>query len=296
VDRLARAPDLEELRTFCVAAELGTLGRAATRLHVTQPAVSKRLRSLEERCGVRLFDRTGRGVTLTPAGERLYAHARRIIVELSDLAATLDELRGATETLTLAISPTAADAMLSAALLRVQREARLPVEVIVANSRTVKQMVAARQVDVGVAAFALGEHVDDAHVLFEDEIVIAAPLAHPWARSRRVTAREFAATPIIRRDRGAHTRQDVDAAMRAAGHGPPPAAVEVGTTEAAKLQAHERALPAVMSRLAVTPGDRLEVVRVDGIEFRRRFLAISAAGRPPAADRLIEALRAVAPA
>ena len=44
LNRLARAPDLEELRTFCLAAELGTLGRAATRLHVTQPAVSKRLR------------------------------------------------------------------------------------------------------------------------------------------------------------------------------------------------------------------------------------------------------------
>ena len=156
-------------------------------------------------------------------------------------------------------------------------------------------MVANRQVDVGVAAFGLGEHVDDGHLLFEDEVVIAAPLAHPWARARRVTAREFVSTPIIRRDRGAHTRQIVDAAMSAAGYGPPQAAVEVGTTEAAKLQAHERVLPAVMSRLAVTAADRLEIVRVDGIEFRRRFLAISATGRPPAADRLIEALRAVAP-
>ena len=124
-----RAPDLEELRTFCVAAELGTLGRAATRLHVTQPAVSKRLRSLEEHCGVRLLDRTGRGVTLTPAGERLYAHARRILVEMTDLAATIEELRGSAETVTLAISPTAADALLSAALMRLQREPNAPVEV-----------------------------------------------------------------------------------------------------------------------------------------------------------------------
>jgi DNA-binding transcriptional LysR family regulator len=296
VSRATRAPDLEELRTFCTAAELGTLGRAATRLHVTQPAISKRLRSLEDLCGVRLLNRTGRGVTLTPAGERLYAHARRILVELSDLAATLDELRGVSETVTLAISPTAADVLLSAALLRVQREANMPVEVIVANSRTVKRMVAARQVDVGVAAFALDEHAEGEQRLFDDEIVIAAPLGHPWARSRRITPQELAATPIVRRDPGAHTRQIVDAAMHVAGYGPPIAAVEVGTTDSAKQQAHERNLPVVMSRFAVTAADRLEIVKVDGLAFRRRFCAIAPPSRLPAADRLIEALRAAAPA
>jgi DNA-binding transcriptional LysR family regulator len=297
VQRFTRAPELEELRTFCLAAELGTLGRAAVRLHVTQPAVSKRLRTLEDLCGVRLLERTGRGVTLTPAGERLYAHARRILVELTELDATLEELRGSVETLTLAISPTAADVLLSAALMRVERENTTPVEVIVANSRTVKRMLAAGQVDVAVAAFTLDELPDlpDAIALFDDEIVIVAPLAHPWARARHISAKELATTPIIRRDPGAQTRQVVDAAMRAAGQSPPVAAVEVGTTAAAKEEARERGLPAVMSRLAVTAADRLEVVHVDGVEFRRRFCALIAPRRPPAATRLVEALRDVAP-
>jgi DNA-binding transcriptional LysR family regulator len=290
VQRLTRAPELEELRTFCLAAELGTLGRAATRLHVTQPAVSKRLRTLEELCGVRLFDRSGRGVTLTPAGERLYAHARRVIVELADLDATLDELRGSADTLTLAISPTAADALLSAALM----EMDTPVEVVVANSRTVKRMVGAGQADVGVAAFRVGEERDDAVDLFADEVVIVAPLAHPWARAGHVSPRELLATPVIRRDPGAQTREVIDAALREAGHGTLQAAIEVGTTEAAKLQAHARGLPAVMSRRAVTTRDRLEVVRVDNISFPRRFCAVTAAGRPAAAARLVDALRRVA--
>ena len=101
--------------------------------------------------------------------------------------------------------------------------------------------------------------------------MIVAPLAHHWSRTRRVTPRELATTPLIRRDPGAQTRQVVDAAMRAAGYGPPIAAVEVGTTEAAKQQARARGLPAVMSRLAVSADDRLEIVRVDGVEFHRRF-------------------------
>jgi len=299
VDRLLRTPDLEELRTFCIAAELGTLGRAATRLHVTQPAVSKRLRALEDHCGVRLLERGARGVTLTPAGERLYAHARRILAEMNELEVTIEALRGSSASLTLAISPTAADALLAAALLRVQHDANAPVEVIVANSRTVKRMVGGGQVDVGVAAFAFDEPAGggDATLvpLFEDEIVLAVPLGHPWARSRRVSPREFASTPIIRRDPGAHTRQVVDAAMLAAGFGAPIAAVEVGTTEAARQEARRRGLPAVMSRLAAARADDLEIVRVDGVEMRRRFCALLPPAAPAAAQRLVDALVDVAP-
>ena len=70
------APDLNELRGFCVAADLGSLGRAAVRLRVSQPSLSKRLASLETKVGTRLLDRSARGVALTAAGRRLYRHAR----------------------------------------------------------------------------------------------------------------------------------------------------------------------------------------------------------------------------
>jgi DNA-binding transcriptional LysR family regulator len=70
---------------------------------------------------------------------------------MTDLAASIEQLRGSADTVTLVISPTAADALLSAALMRMQSERNAPVEVVVANSRTVKRMVAASQVDVGLA-------------------------------------------------------------------------------------------------------------------------------------------------
>ena len=68
----AARPDLNELRGFCVAADLGSLGRAAVRLRVSQPSLSKRLASLEAKVGARLLERSARGVALTPAGRRLY--------------------------------------------------------------------------------------------------------------------------------------------------------------------------------------------------------------------------------
>ena len=291
-------PDLEALRTFCVAAELGTLGRAATRLHVTQPAVSKRLHNLEALCGARLLDRTAHGVTLTPAGERLYAHARRILVELTALTETVEELRGDRAAITLAISPTAADLVLAPALVRAQADGQAPVEVVVANSRTVKRMVAARQVDVGVAACLPGEQPPgtEAVELFDDELVLGTPLRHPWARRRRVSVREFAATPIVRRDRGAQTWEVVESAMEAVGSHGAPAAVQAGTTAVAKAEAHARTLPAVLSVRVLAPEDNLEAVRVEGVAFRRRFCALRpprVPGVPAPADRLLEALREI---
>jgi hypothetical protein len=68
---LVRTPEVVELRSFCAAADLGSLGRAAVRIHVSQPALSKRQQSLEAVAGVRLLERSSRGVTLAHSGRRL---------------------------------------------------------------------------------------------------------------------------------------------------------------------------------------------------------------------------------
>jgi DNA-binding transcriptional LysR family regulator len=83
VGRSPLTPDLNELRGFCVAAELGSLGRAAVRLHASQPSLSKRLASLEVKVGARLLERSSRGVALTPSGRRLYEQARPLL-EMAD--------------------------------------------------------------------------------------------------------------------------------------------------------------------------------------------------------------------
>src|ERR1700749_1103344 len=73
--------DLEvgELRAFCAAATLGSIAEAARAMNVSQPAMSKRLRSLETVAGTELFERSSRGVTLTASGVQLYSAARRLL-------------------------------------------------------------------------------------------------------------------------------------------------------------------------------------------------------------------------
>ena len=73
------ALETEELASFVVLAEQLHFGRASARLHISQPALSKRIRSLEEKIGGPLLARNRRGVALTPAGSMFYKEARRIV-------------------------------------------------------------------------------------------------------------------------------------------------------------------------------------------------------------------------
>lgn len=81
----AVAMELFHLRTFVTVAEEGHLTRASERLYTSQPAISAQLKALEEELGVTLFDRTPRGMTLTAAGQRLLADARRTLDAAGDL-------------------------------------------------------------------------------------------------------------------------------------------------------------------------------------------------------------------
>ena len=77
-----RAVSLTQIQSFVAVAEEGHVGRAARRLHLTQPPLSRHILSLEDELGASLFERTPRGMRLLPAGEAFLTHARRILAEV----------------------------------------------------------------------------------------------------------------------------------------------------------------------------------------------------------------------
>lgn len=279
----SRPPDINELRTFCVAADSGSLGRAALRLGVSQPALSKRLASLETLAGTQLLERSSKGVKLTPAGRRLYEEARNLLTQADKLEEVLVGLRRSGGPVRLAASHSATEAIVSDLLGELGGEQPLPVELATANSTVVRDLVADGRADLGVAA-SRSQHTPYPGVreelLLEDEVVCAVPLAHPWARRRSISIREFLKTPMVLRDPSSNARWTVDAALREHGLTAAPPLVEAGTPQAAMREARARKAPVLLSRYVIRTPDFVKL-RVDGISFPRSYvLVLPAYGEP----------------
>src|SRR3954454_23303034 len=131
----ALTPALNELRGFCVAADLGSLGRAAIRLHVSQPSLSKRLASLEVKVGARLLERSSRGVALTPAGRRLYAQARPLLEMAGQVTEVMGGIRHVGAVVRLTASHSATEAFVADMLAGLNAERGLAIERVSANSQ-----------------------------------------------------------------------------------------------------------------------------------------------------------------
>jgi DNA-binding transcriptional LysR family regulator len=281
---LVRSPELSELRAFCAAVDLGSIGRAARLIQVSQPALSKRLKTLEAVAGTRLLTRSPRGVTATPAGLRLYAAARRLLTDAESVEALMRGFSSQTAPVRVAASPTIADWWLPPALVSLEslHEHHLSVEVLTANSHIVRDMVRTGRSDIGLAAIDPADGDADLieTVIWRDEIIVAVPIAHPWAGRDEIDPGEFAATAIIRRDPSANSSRIVDAALARAGLVPVEPLAQIGNNAAARAASLAECAPVLLPVVEVRdePAGGLVSKRVAGMRFARDFSLVLAAG------------------
>jgi DNA-binding transcriptional LysR family regulator len=295
-----RSLDLAELRAFCAAVDLGSLGRAARLLRVSQPALSKRMRAIEAVVGTRLVERSPRGIVPTPAGAKLYVEARKLLVQAEAVDDLVRGLSGEEAPVRLAASHTIAEFVLPGPLVDFerQRDRHLSVELMVANSVVVRELVRDGRADFGIAAVdRVAESVArlTETPFCDDEVIVAVPASHPWAAAKTVDMSEFTRTPMVVRDPSANTRRVVEEALAARGESLAPPLAEVGSTSAAKATAMSERAPMLISRMAVGPADtELVVRRVRGISFPRKFVTVVGAEEtlPAGARALAAALAA----
>jgi LysR family carnitine catabolism transcriptional activator len=223
--------DLRQVEYVVAVVDHDGFTRAAEALHVAQPSLSQGVRRLEAELGVRLFDRVGRGVRLTAAGQAFLGPARQLLRDRIEVqaavAATRELLSG---TLDLVAIPTLAVDPL-APLVGAMRRAHPGIHLVVheaGSTADLVEMVREGAAELGCTDLTTVGPDLRSVLLAEQEILVALP---PGRDDGARTLRRLASVPLVVGPTGTSTRDLVDAAFRAAGL-TPNVAVECGTREA----------------------------------------------------------------
>ncbi len=194
--------ELRQLRYFVAVAEEMHFGRAAQRLHMTQPPLSQTIQALEAQLGAALFERTRRSVALTAAGDALLPEARRLLRQAEALPALAQRAAaGESGTLSLAFV-SIADYNLLPDALREFSAAYPAVQVSLQEATTDIQleMLAEGSIDAGIVIAPLPDPMlreIDYLPLLSEPLVLALPEHSPHARHRKVSLKQLADEPLV---------------------------------------------------------------------------------------------------
>jgi DNA-binding transcriptional LysR family regulator len=200
---LGSTVELRHLRYFVAVAEAENVLRAATqKLHVSQPAVSRQIRDLEEELGVQLFERTGKSVNLTDAGRVFLREARAVLERTNEAVRNVRDFAQAGETeLHVGYAPTPSGHILSATM-RAFQKAMPKVHVKLHDWSNEQIAVGLRdgRLKVALIARALerGPFRDFRfEELLREHVRLAVPPNHPFARRRSVSLADAAQEPFV---------------------------------------------------------------------------------------------------
>ena len=180
--------DLRDLRYFEAIAETGHVGKAAQRLHRSQPALTGSVRRLESALGAALFEKAGRGIRLTAAGQALAERARSLRIAAEDTIREIGELgAGVAGQVRIGVLPTLAR-FLMPPLCRtfLQDTPRVTIKTIIAQNDVLASLIAAGDVDVILTTGARGAPGLIRYPVFEDDAVVIASRSHPILRRRKL--------------------------------------------------------------------------------------------------------------
>jgi DNA-binding transcriptional LysR family regulator len=204
--------ELRHLRYFVGVAEQEHFGRAAERLHVAQPALSRQIQDLERELGFRLFDRLPRGVRLSAAGKLFLGDVQRILQDLGEARRRAERIAlGKAGTLRVGIAMALSWHGMVVDTFREFRRLQPDAELVLHHLLSVHQVeaVLSGRLDAGFAATVTPWYEDLAHWEFaRDRILLAVPKGHPLTRRARIQLRDLRNAPFIWFQRSANPAFD----------------------------------------------------------------------------------------
>lgn len=293
---MANELDLRDLRYFEVIAETGSMARASRALFRTQPALTGCVRRLEATLGTQLFERVGRGIRLTAAGEALLARARSLRIASQDTVREIGDLgKGLAGLVRVGAVPTVARFLLPPMcreFLKVSPGVLL--KTVIGHNDLLKAALRAGELDVVVSFAARAEDDMAFHEILEDEVVVVASRSHAVFR-KRPRMKDLLDYGWVLAAPGVATRDWLNNAFAARGLPAPRAQIETNLILLLPpLIEQSNLLSFISSRhVAAARGSLLRAVEMKETTMRRKFAVTyrKFSYMSPAARRLVDLLK-----
>jgi DNA-binding transcriptional LysR family regulator len=270
--------NLNQLRVFHSVAKLRSFSRAADALCLTQPGISKHIKLLEAYYGVRLFDRLGKKVILTQAGEILFDKAEMMFDHLNEAKVQIDDMKsltggkidiGASVTIGVYVLPNLLGNF-------IRRYPSIKIALDISLSQEIERKVLSNSLDLGFVGHPVKDERLSIHRFLTDELVVIVPPEHSWAKRKTIQPHQLVDQPFLVSREGSGTRRTIEEQLRLKGiH--LNRIMEFGNTECVKKAVEAGLGISIISRQVVAREVSLNLIRpipLTGIRTKRDFYII----------------------
>jgi len=207
--------DLNKLKTFYTVAELNNFSRAAETLYLTQPAVSAQIKDLEYEYKTKLFDRSGRKISLTESGEKLIPYVKKLLEIYDESHHALSLLKDANEGfIKLGVSGLPGARLLPAMISTFNEQYRdVSFSIKEQKSAAIIDMLKQKQIDLGIIVNSeevINVQGLEEKLLYKDKFVVGISYDHPLAKQKTINAKEIIKLPLIVSQKDTVSRQALD--------------------------------------------------------------------------------------
>lgn len=292
--------NIKQLEVFVTIAATGSFSKGAEAACITQSTASQHIAALEDNCGVRLLDRTGRGAVLTEAGKIMLAQARQVIKSLKETEQAILRFRQADGVeLCVGGSTIPGTYLLPKAIAALRMsDPGILVKVEIGDSSEILARLDDESIEIGIVGTIPDDRQFASETLGRDDILLVARKGHRWSGRTAVPLEELVAEPIIMREQGSGTGDAVAAALMEQGMAPEnlTACATLPSSEAIKQAVLAECGVAFISEMAVRgelQRGELVAINLAGVAITRSFSLVQRKGRTlsPAAAAFSAVLR-----
>ena len=273
---------LGQLKTFEAVARLGSFSGAANELFVTQPAVSKKIRLLQEEVGLPLFEQIGKRIYLTDAGRLLLNVSRDWLETWARFEQSIADLQGLKQgRLRIAVVTTSKYFVPRVLGPFCERYPGIDVAMEVINRDRLLERLARNEDDLYIMGVPPDDLDIDSEPLIGNPLVVVAPASHPLAKRSRIRFAELADQVFLMREKGSGTRIAIER-LFAEEQTPLQVKMELGSNEAIKQAVAGGLGLAIMSRHALHPmtgSDGIVELKVQGFPLKRSWYVVTPRGK-----------------